>query len=85
MASSNYSPAARAALAGMAGFTTALVAQTQADIAGTVPAGGTGATAGGWDTSGHRDTAITTLGEVKTVVNASLAALASMGLPLTVT
>lgn len=84
MVASNYSPAARAAIAGMAGFATPLVAQTQADISGSIPAGGTGATAGGWDTSGHRDTAITTLGEVKTVVNASLAALEAMGLPITV-
>lgn len=85
MSASNYSPAARAAIAGMAGLAAPLAAQTQADIAGTIPAGGTGATAGGWDTAGHRDTAITTMGETVTVVNASLAALAAMGLPLTIT
>lgn len=83
--SSNYSPAAREQLAAILGFTGALSPATVADVAGSVVAGGTGATAGGWDTSGHRDTSITTMTEIKTVINATLAALDSMGLPITVT
>ncbi len=31
-----------------------------------VPAGGTGAAAGGWDTAGNRDTAISTLNDLRT-------------------
>lgn len=50
-----------------------------ADVAGTVPAGGTGATGGAWDTSGHRDTAITTVSEIKTQVNSALAKLRLAG------
>lgn len=84
-ASSNFSPANRAQLAAMLGFTAALSPQTVANVAGTVEAGGTGMAAGGWDTSGHRDTSITTMTEVKTVINNTLAALASAGLPITVT
>lgn len=53
---------------------------TVADVAGTVPAGGTGAAAGGWDTSGHRDTAIATIAELKAQVNALLAALRTAGI-----
>lgn len=73
--------ASLAGLSAAAGFT----AQTVADVAGTIPAGGTGAAAGGWDTAPNRDTAITTIGEIKTSHNATLAALAAMGLPITVT
>ena len=53
---------------------------TIADIAGTVPAGGTGAAAGAWDTAAHRDTAITTIGEIITKVNAALDTLRLKGL-----
>ena len=83
--SSKYSPAARAAAAALAGFTGELVAQTLADVSGSIPAGGTGAAAGGWDTSGNRDTAITTLGEMKTSLNNLESKLSSMGLPITIT
>lgn len=50
-----------------------------AAVAGTAPAGGTGAAAGAWDTSGHRDTAITTINEIKTQLNALIAELKSSG------
>jgi len=46
-----------------------------ADVAGTIPAGGTGAAAGGWDTAGNRNTAITTMSELITQFNALLAEL----------
>lgn len=48
---------------------------TVAAVAGSIPAGGTGAAAGGWDTSGNRDTAITTMTEIKTQLNALLVQL----------
>jgi hypothetical protein len=67
------------------GATAGLTAVTVANVAGTVPAGGTGSADGGWDTSGHRDTAIATTTETLTVLNALLAALDTMGLPITVT
>ena len=38
-------------------------------VAGSMVAGGTGATAGGWDSAEHRDTSITTMTECKTVIN----------------
>lgn len=44
-------------------------------VAGAVPAGGTGAAAGGWDTAANRDTAITTITEIKTQLNALLTEL----------
>ena len=53
---------------------------TVANVAGTIPAGGTGAAAGAWDTSGNRDTAITTLGEIRTQLNALLTTLRNKGL-----
>lgn len=77
------SPKAAAILAASVGGS--LTAQTVANVAGLIPAGGTGAAAGGWDTAPNRDTAIATIGELKTVINDTLAALASMGLPVTVT
>ena len=46
-----------------------------AAVAGTIPAGGTGAAAGGWDTAGNRNTAITTMTEVITQFNALLVQL----------
>jgi hypothetical protein len=54
-----------------------LGALTAAAVTGTIPAGGTGAAAGGWDTSGNRDTAIATIGELKTKLNAAIVDLAS--------
>ena len=42
---------------------------TVARAAGSVPAGGVGAAAGGWDTAANRDTAITTIGEMKDSIN----------------
>lgn len=50
-----------------------------ADVAGLVPAGGTGAAAGGWDTAGNRNTAITTVTEIKTQLNLALAAMRGAG------
>ena len=82
-ASSNFSPAARAQMAALA--VGGLTAQTVANVAGSVPAGGAGAAAGGWDTAPNRDTAIATTTEIKTVLNNTLAALAAAGLPITVT
>lgn len=52
---------------------------TVADVAGTIPSGGTGATAGGWDTAGNRNTAITTFTEIKTQLNALLVRLRYRG------
>ncbi len=46
---------------------------TVAAVAGTVVAGGTGSADGGWDTAAHRDTTITTIGEMKTSINALIA------------
>lgn len=50
-----------------------------ANVAGTIPAGGTGAAAGAWDTSGNRDTAITTMNEIKTQLNALMTELRAKG------
>lgn len=47
-------------------------------VAGVIPAGGTGATAGGWDTAGNRNTAITTITEIKTSINAAIVDLADL-------
>lgn len=55
-----------------------LGALTAATVAGTVEAGGVGAAAGGWDTAGHRDTTITTIGEMKTTLNAAVVDLGLM-------
>lgn len=40
--------------------------QTQVAVATASPAGGTGAAAGGWDTAGNRDTAITLINAMRT-------------------
>lgn len=82
---SNYSAAARARVCEAYGLSAALVPQSVADIAGLIPAGGTGADAGCYDTANNRNTAITTDSEAITVWNATLAKLATMGLPITVT
>ncbi len=49
------------------------------DVAGAVPAGGTGTAAGGWDTAANRDIAIATIIELKTRINALQAALRTAG------
>lgn len=59
-----------AAVANVAGAGIAVAAADASAVTGLIPAGGTGSADGGWDTAGHRDTAITTIGEVKTTVNA---------------
>lgn len=51
-----------------------------ADVAGAVPAGGTGAAAGGFDTAVNRDTFIATVSEMKTQLNSALAALRAHGI-----
>lgn len=51
-----------------------------ADVAGAVPAGGTGAAAGAWDTAANRNTAITTITEIKAQVNLILARLRTAGI-----
>ncbi|MEO2054677.1 MAG: hypothetical protein ABGX83_05200 [Nitrospira sp.] len=55
-------------------------AATVAAVAGAIPAGGTGAAAGGFDTSGNRDIFIATVTENKTQLNLILAALKAHGL-----
>lgn len=42
---------------------------TSARATGSIPAGGVGAAAGAWDTAANRDTAITTIGEMKDTLN----------------
>lgn len=64
----------------LAAFLAAVPVAAVADVAaltattatGTAPAGGAGAAAGGWDTAGHRDTAIATITELVTKYNALL-------------
>lgn len=46
------------------------------------PAGGTGAAAGGWDTAGNRDTAITAINDTRTRVGEIEAILQKFGLVL---
>lgn len=78
-------PTATASVAG-----TVLKATTVADVASAIPAaapaGGTGTAAGGWDTAGNRDAAITTINglrtavsEIKTQLNALMAASRTAG------
>lgn len=58
-----------AAVAGSIGlFGVTPVAQTA--TASVAPAGGTGTAAGGWDTSAHRDTAITLINQMRTALRA---------------
>lgn len=54
-------------------------AVANADVAGAVPAGGTGTAAGGWDNATNRDIAIATITELKTRINALQAALRTAG------
>lgn len=51
-----------------------------ANVAGTTPAGGTGATEGAYDTAAHRDALIATVAELKAQLNALLASLRAAGL-----
>jgi hypothetical protein len=51
-----------------------------ADVAGTTPAGGTGATAGAYDTAVNRDALIATVAEIKTKLNTLLAELRTAGI-----
>lgn len=53
-------------------------------VAGTFPAGGTGATAGAFDTAGHRDTFIASCSETATQLNALIVLLKAKGLIKTV-
>ena len=60
---------------------------SSATVANPAPAGGTGTAAGGWDTSGNRDTAITTINQTRTLalelqtkVNAIRDALVAAGI-----
>lgn len=46
--------------------------------AAAAPAGGTGTSAGGWDTAGNRDAAITTINNLRTRVNELEARLQSL-------
>lgn len=66
-APSNYSPAARAAALQL--VKGAFAAITIDSVDGSVPAGGTGMAAGGYDTAMNRDTMLATLTEIKTTVN----------------
>lgn len=50
-----------------------------ATITAVAPAGGTGAAAGGWDTAGHRDTAITTINELKTLAESLKTQIIALG------
>jgi hypothetical protein len=51
-----------------------------ANVAGTTPAGGVGATAGAYDTAANRDALIATVAELKAQVNALLARLRTAGI-----
>jgi len=53
----------------------AVIAAVTPTVAAVAPAGGTGAAAGGWDTAGNRDTAITTINQIKTLAEANKVAI----------
>src|ERR1035437_3689299 len=55
-------------LTAQAGLVAAPKAITGDAVVGTIPAGGTGASAGGWDTAGNRDAAIATLTDALVVI-----------------
>lgn len=74
-------------IAGETAANSAAITSTATALPSAAPAGGTGAAAGGWDTSGNRDSAITTInstrtlvGELKTAVDAILVVLRAKGL-----
>jgi hypothetical protein len=81
LAASNFSPAARAQLAIVSvGGLTAVAVDS---VDGTIPAGGTGMTAGAYDTAMNRDTMLATVTELKASVNELITDLGTMGLPIT--
>lgn len=57
----------------------ALPTAAVATVAGLTPAGGTGATAGAYDSAANRDVLIATVAEMKVSLNALLAALRTAG------
>lgn len=68
-------------------FTQIGIVDSTATIPNAAPAGGTGTAAGGWDTAGNRDAAITTINETRTLalelqtrVNTILSSLESAGI-----
>lgn len=58
----------------------ALTIAAVADVAGATPAGGTGATAGAYDTAANRNTLIATVAETKAQLNDLLAKLRAAGI-----
>lgn len=72
--------AAAAAAAENVSLLAAIPTAAVADVAGTTPAGGTGATAGAYDTAAHRDALIATVAEIKTQLNSLLAELRTAGI-----
>jgi hypothetical protein len=64
----------------MAALEAAIPQAAVADVAGTTPAGGTGATAGAYDTAAHRDALIATVAEIKAQLNTLLAELRTAGI-----
>lgn len=73
MASTYVNPAAGAAREALARQAAV------ANVAGLIPAGGTGATEGAYDTATNRNTTLTTVTEIKTQLNALLAGLRTAG------
>ncbi len=59
-------------------ITRAAPAVAAVTAAADAPAGGTGATAGAWDTAGHRDSAITTINQLRADVIALQATVNSL-------
>lgn len=83
LAASNFSPAARAALAVVSGGIGTLTAVTADSVDGSIPAGGTGMAAGAYDTAMNRDTMLATVTECKASINEIITKLGTMGLPIT--
>lgn len=54
---------------------------TVAAVAGSIPAGGVGAAAGGWDTAANRDLALANLAEIKSQFNLTMAQMRLKGQP----
>lgn len=65
---------------GQGRYPPAPVALTQTQLA--APAGGTGATAGAYDTAGNRDLMIASVNAARTDIAAILAALRAYGIPI---
>lgn len=83
VAASNFSPAARAQWGIEAGGVSSLTAVTVDSVDGSIPAGGTGMAAGGYDTAMNRDTMLATVTEEKASINEMITKLGAMGLPIT--